>query len=101
MKISKLWSFANKNDRIILIFGIISASITGMGLPSVVFLIGDAVDSFSPSSTARDSLEVNKTLLFTFIYIGLGIWVFGWGFYTLMILFSERVARRTRIGYLR
>jgi len=82
--------------------GWISAFITGLGMPSFVFLIGDAIDTFNPrESTPQDMLDEIKMLALIFTLIGVGVWVFAYSYYTLLLIFAERVTKRTRVEYLK
>lgn len=78
-----------------------AAVITGLGLPSFVFLIGDLIDSFGPYVSPEDSLKKIKDLALIFTYVALGIWFFATCYYGFLILYSERVALRTRLTYLK
>ena len=98
---SKLYSFASKTDKLMLYFGIISAIIAGMGLPSFIFLLGDVMDSYDPLANRSESLKTIRKITAYFVYIGIAIWITSYLFYGLLILFSESVSRKTRFNYLR
>jgi hypothetical protein len=42
--------------------GWVAAFITGLGLPSFAFLIGDIVNSFNPNNPASDTLDKIKLI---------------------------------------
>lgn len=94
-------TFANTSDRIIFYLGCIGAILTGAALPSFVFLIGDVIDAFGPTMDREEGLETVKNITLIFLYIGIGVWIVSYFFYGYLILFSERVARRTRLAYLK
>lgn len=48
---SKLYSYASKTDKIYLYIGWIASAITGLGMPSFVFLIGNVINSFDVTNT--------------------------------------------------
>lgn len=48
---SKLYSLASPKEKAILYIGWIAAFITGLGMPSFVFLMGDVMNSFDPHNT--------------------------------------------------
>mmetsp|Transcript_10621 Transcript_10621/g.17848 ORF Transcript_10621/g.17848 Transcript_10621/m.17848 type:complete len:339 (+) Transcript_10621:8-1024(+) len=98
---SKLYSLATGSDKVLLYVGWVAAVITGLGLPSFVFLFGDVVDSFGPTVTPEEALEEIEVICLIFVIIGVGIQIFGYMFYAFLLIFSERVAKRTRIAYLR
>jgi ATP-binding cassette subfamily B (MDR/TAP) protein 1 len=66
-----------------------------------VFLIGDVIDAFGPTVTPEEALRQIEKICIIFVGIGLGILLFGYIFYAFLLIFSERVAKRTRIAYLR
>ena len=84
-----------------LLIGGLSAFLTGLGLPSFVFLLGDIIDAFGPTTDAEETLVTIKRICVYFLYIGCAILLFSYAFYTLLILFSERVAKRTRLAYIK
>ena len=95
----KLISLANKTDKIFLYIGWIAACITGLGLPSFVFLIGNVINSFDPSKT-DGLLDKIKTLAIIFTCIGVGIWIFSYIFYSFLTITSERMIKTIKIAYL-
>lgn len=82
-------------------FGWLAACLTGLGIPSFIFLIGDVIDSFSPTNSKEDTLNKIKQITLIFTLIGIGVWIFGFIFYGFLLTFSEKVARRTRVAYLK
>ena len=53
---SKLYSLGTKGDKCNMIIGWVFAVLTGMGLPSMVFLIGNMLDSFNPTKSNKDDM---------------------------------------------
>ena len=51
---SKLYSLASKSDKTLMYVGWFFAAVTGCGMPSFAFLIGDVIDSFDPYKTSPD-----------------------------------------------
>jgi hypothetical protein len=97
MSYSKLYTYASGGDKIYFWLGLVSAVLCGLGLPSFVFLIGDIIDAFNPNSSPEETLDTIKRLSMLFVYIGFGIWFFSYSYYAFLIIFSERVARKTRL----
>ena len=97
---SKLYSLATPADKAFLYFGWTSACITGLGLPSFVFLMADVINAFGPSVTPEEALEELEWVCLLMIIIGIGIWIFGYFFYAFLLIFSERVAKRIKVAYL-
>ena len=81
--------------------GLISACISGLGLPSFVFLEGNVINSFDPSVSRDEALKNMLEILYIYIGIGSGVWILSYLFYSKLIIFSERVAKTTRREYLR
>ena len=97
MSYSKLYTYASGADKIYFYLGLISAILCGLGVPSFVFLIGDIIDAFNPNSSPEETLDTIKKLSMIFVYIGIGIWFFSYTYYGFLVIFSERVARKTRL----
>ena len=81
--------------------GWLAAFITGLGLPSFVFLIGDVINSFDPYKTDANEL-LNKIKLISLIYtiIGIGIFIFSYVFYSFLLISSELMVQTIRKKYL-
>ena len=63
----KVQTLATKEDKIYLYMGLIFACITGLGLPSFVFLVGDVINSFDPSVSRAEALKTMLKILYIFI----------------------------------
>lgn len=102
MNYSKLYSVATANDKILLYIGWLAAALTGFGLPSFILLLGDVIDSFGSSTKNKyEQLDEIKKITIIITFIGVGIWITSYIFYGFLLLFSEKVARRTKVAYLR
>jgi ABC-type multidrug transport system fused ATPase/permease subunit len=78
-----------------------AAAVTGLGMPSFVFLIGDVIDSFGTSATDPDeALRTISLMSLIFTLVGIVIWITSYVSYAFLLIFSERIARKTRIKYL-
>lgn len=80
--------------------GWIAACITGTGMPSFVFLIGNVIDSFKPTTSLDDTIKTISTMSLIFTLVGFAVWFFSYILYSFLLLFSERVIKRTRTKYL-
>lgn len=80
--------------------GWIASSIAGLGMPTFVFLIGDIIDSFNPTTKPEDMLDTISTMCLIFTCVGIAVWIFSYLDYCFLLMFSERIARKTRIAYL-
>lgn len=98
---SKLYSLASPADKLLMYIGCVSSCVTGLGMPSMVFLIGEIIDSFDPyRTTPEDMIKTIEKISLIFFLIGVGIWIISYISYASFLQFSERVARKTRTRYL-
>ncbi len=75
--------------------------IAGLGMPSFVFLIGDVIDSFNVEiSSDEEMLEIISLMSLIFVVIGIAVWITSYISYSFLLMFSERIAKKTRIKYL-
>lgn len=94
-----LLTFADRKDKCLMTCGYLSAIIAGIGLPSFVFLFGDIVDSFGPTST--DIVGSISIVCLAMALIGVAIWITSYIYVTSLITMSERVGKKTRVAYLK
>jgi ATP-binding cassette subfamily B (MDR/TAP) protein 1 len=81
--------------------GLFSSAICGLGMPSFVFLIGNVIDSFDPYRTSpTDMVDTISRMSLIFSCVGVGIWFTSYVSYSCLIIFSERVTKKTRTKYL-
>ncbi|CDW86367.1 abc transporter [Stylonychia lemnae] len=92
-----LLTYADKNDKILIAFGYIFSILTGVCLPSLVFLFGDIVNSFTDGKI----LEGIKPTCLQFTVIGIVIWITSYFYYALLVIMSQRVGQKTKVAYLR
>jgi ABC-type multidrug transport system fused ATPase/permease subunit len=98
---SKLYSLASSSDKTLMIIGWIAAGIAGFGMPSFVFIIGNVIDSFDTTKTGpSEMLDTISFMCLLFTIIGCGVWVTSYVNYGFLLMFSERVAKKTRVKYL-
>jgi hypothetical protein len=83
---SKLYSLASPRDKLYMVIGHSAAAITGAGLPSFVFLMGEIIDSFNGSED--EMLDAIKKMCVIMVIIGVVIWFFSLIYYTFLLLFS-------------
>jgi ATP-binding cassette subfamily B (MDR/TAP) protein 1 len=77
-----------------------AASLTGLGLPSFVFLIGDVINSFDAVNTTPESmLDKIKILAIAFSCVGLFIYIVSYIYFALLLMSSERIIKKTRTAY--
>ena len=79
-------------------FGYFTAVITGLGMPSFVFLFGDVVDSFGDFNNIVDKI---RPVAIKLCIIGAFIWVTSYLYFTLLVMMSERIGKKTRVAYLK
>jgi ABC transporter transmembrane region len=94
-----LLTYADRSDKILITCGFLTAIITGLGLPSFVFLFGDIVNSFGPNTT--DVVGAIRPISIDMTIIGCAIWITTYIYYTMLVTVSERLGKKTRVAYLR
>lgn len=72
--------------------------LTGLGLPSFVFLMGDIVNSSTGGGNFVDALSPTCLQL---TIIGAAIWVSSYFYYAFLVIMAERIGKKTRVAYLR
>ena len=96
-----LFTYASPLDKLLLCVGLLAAICCGAGLPSFVFLFGDITDSFEGGQSTASILEAVTGVAKSLTWIGLGVWVTAYTFFTMMIVASERIGQKTRVAYLK
>ena len=91
-----LFTYADRSDKIFMGIGYALAIITGLGLPSFVFLFGNVIDSFG-----GNAFDAIKKICVQFTVIGACIWVTSYLNFTFLVIMSERVGKKTRVAYLK
>jgi hypothetical protein len=79
--------------------GWVSAAMTGLGLPSFVFLIGDIINSFNPSNGPEEMLKKIKLIAWVEVVIGAGIWILSYIYFSFLLMSSELITKKIRIAY--
>jgi ATP-binding cassette subfamily B (MDR/TAP) protein 1 len=69
-------------------------------MPSFVFLIGNILDSFNSTTDPDVMLSNIKRLSGIFGLIGIFLWITTYINFAFLYIFSERVAKKTRVKYL-
>ena len=86
-----LLTFADSTDKLFLFIGFSSAILCGLGLPSFVFLFGDIADSFQGFMPVNEILDRITRVAMILTFIGLGVWIFSYLFFSFLIIASERI----------
>jgi hypothetical protein len=87
----KLVSLASSSEKLLMWLGWTAAFITGIGLHSYVFLVGDIFDSFKPTTKVDDTIEIISRISLILTLIGFAMWVFSYLAYSCLLLFSDKV----------
>ncbi len=81
--------------------GWVASAIAGFGMPSFVFLIGDVINSFnSGTTTPEEMLSTIRRMSLIFLGVGIAVWIASYVSYAFLLIFSERVIKKTRVKYL-
>ena len=78
--------------------GYFMSVVTGLGLPSFVFLFGDVVDSFGKNF---DIVAAIRPIAIELTIIGAFIWLTSYFYFAFLVMVSERIGRKTRVAYLK
>lgn len=92
-----MFRFADRIDCILIFFGIIFALLTGASIPIFALLWGNNIDNFK---NADALVQDTRDVLLKFVYIGLGVIVFGWVMVACWNIAGERQAIRCKTKYL-
>jgi len=98
---SKLYSLESGTDKCYRFLGWGASIIAGLAMPSFVYFMGDIVDTFDPSEGVASTLDDMKKLALIMVFVGLGLWLFSYVFFAMLLIFSAKVARKVRVAYLR
>ena len=79
-------------------FGYLFAIVSGACLPLFVFLFGDIVDEFG---TNFDLVDAVRPICIKLLIIGAIVWVTSYLYFSLLVMMSERIGKKTRVAYLR
>ena len=94
-----LTTFADGKDKALIGLGYATAIITGLGLPSFVFIFGDIINSFGPNQ--KNVVDAMRPIAIQMTVIGAFIWLTTYLYFTFLVVMSERVGRKTRVAYLK
>lgn len=96
---SKLYKFATKTEKLLMLFGWLCATLTGFGLPANVFLLGNVINSFNQANAAEEMLKNVKEMAWIICIIGGATWILSFLYFYILSIFSQRVAQRTQVRY--
>ena len=91
-------TYADGLDRFLLFAGLATALVSGLGLPSFVFIFGDVVDAFQPGQDIVGKIRVTSIEL---VGVGVFVWVMSFGYFTMLTAMADRVGKKTKIAYLK
>ncbi|KAI3888341.1 hypothetical protein MKX03_003093 [Papaver bracteatum] len=92
----KLFSFADRYDILMMFIGTVSSIVSGLGLPLLVPMLGQVVDSIG---RFENSNLVNKIAMKT-VYLGIAVGIATFMQMSCWIVTGERQANRIRVAYL-
>ncbi|BFG23770.1 hypothetical protein CerSpe_100440 [Prunus speciosa] len=97
----KLFSFADKTDYILMLFGTIGAIGNGSCMPLMTILFGDMINSFGNNQNNRDIVSVVSKVSLKFVYLAIGAAVAATLQVACWMVTGERQAARIRGLYLK
>ena len=81
-------TYAEKADKMLIIGGYSMAVLSGLGLPSILFIWGDILNAYTDSP---DIVAAISPTCLQIIIIGIVIWVTSYFYYILLVIMAERV----------
>ncbi|KAH6822101.1 P-glycoprotein 11 [Perilla frutescens var. hirtella] len=96
----RLFSFADWNDKFLMIVGTISAIANGLSQPLLALIFGDLIDAFGSAPTNHAVSMVSKVSL-KFVYLALGCGVAAFLQVSCWMITGERQSARIRSLYLK
>ena len=94
-----LLTFADRKDKIMMVFGYIFSIASGLGIPSFSYILGDVIRVFT--TPGGDMIQRIIPIVVRFIIIGSGMFTTAYICYICLAIMSERIGRKTRVAYLR
>ncbi|EQC32587.1 hypothetical protein SDRG_09904 [Saprolegnia diclina VS20] len=96
---SQLFRFADPTDKGLMVVGTLCATATGCAQPLRILLFGGVVSAFNPTGTS-DMLNQVTTICLTFVGMGVGVIICGFGQVACWSYTSSRQAQRLRACYI-
>jgi ABC-type multidrug transport system fused ATPase/permease subunit len=94
-------TYADRTDKILMGLGFGFAILTGAGMPSMVFLLGNIIDSFSVPGQTTSIFEAVRVTVIAMVSIGAFIWFVTYIYFVSLVIMAERITKKTRVAYLR
>lgn len=69
-------------------------------MPSMVFLMGNIIDSFA-NTHATTVFEAVRPTIIAMVSIGGFIWIVTYVYFVSLVIMAERITKKTRVAYLR
>ena len=93
-----LMTYADRTDKILICLGYFFAILTGLGIPSFTFLMGDVVVNFTDPTKSLS--EMINPLALKFTIIGGVMFVTSYLYFVFLVIMAERIGKKTRVAYL-
>ncbi|XP_068335797.1 ABC transporter B family member 21-like [Pyrus communis] len=98
---SKLFSFADKTDIILMLVGTIGAIGNGLGMPLMTILLGEMINSFGSNQNNTDIVSAVSKVSLKYVYLAIGTGVAASLQVSCWMVTGERQAARIRGLYLK
>ncbi|KAM1012157.1 hypothetical protein ACFX13_048214 [Malus domestica] len=98
---SKLFSFADKTDTILMLAGTIGAIGNGLGMPLMTILLGEMINSFGSNQNNKDIVSAVSKVSLKYVYLAIGTGVAASLQVSCWMVTGERQAARIRGLYLK
>ena len=96
---SELFIFADKQDKILITIGTISAFLNGLVFPSFTIIFGNMAQSFSPSNSGDETLQLASKYCLYFFLVGLATLLLSFLMFSTWMISATRQSIKLRIKY--
>lgn len=94
-----LMTYADRTDRVLMCIGYFFSVVSGLGMPSFAYFIGDVMVNFTDPNL--DLVEGIRPVLFRFVGVGFAMFLTAYFYYICLAIMAERIGKKTRVAYLR
>lgn len=96
----KLISCATRKEKCLMYLGWVCAFLTGVGMPLFAAFLSRIFNSFKYGIDPKKMLNQVQEIFFMMLGVGVVIGLLGYGYWALLLRFSQEIARRTKESYL-
>ncbi|EQC25368.1 hypothetical protein SDRG_16777 [Saprolegnia diclina VS20] len=104
--LTKLFSYAERTDVLLMVGGTLCAMGTGVSQPLQIIFFGDILSAFNPGSTTNTNVSSDvsdgiNSIALKFVYLGIGVIACGFGQVACWSIAASRQGKRLKFEYIR